>query len=146
MSNETTKKSEPTKPEWTEAKKSELTKPEGSKPEAVKSEWTEAKKTEESKPEAVKSEWTEAKKKEESKPEAVKSDWTETRGKIKAKFGRLSDEAIDSLKGNLDLLSAKLQSVYGYAKEKADSELVALKGSMRTAAVPMKKEALAAQK
>ncbi len=49
---------------------------------------------------------------------------------VKARFSELPDETIDSLRGNLDRLSAKLQSTYGYEKERADRELADVKASL----------------
>ncbi len=71
-------------------------------------------------------------------PDAIKDDWTEIKGKIKAKFEKLSDETIDSMKGNLDLLSAKLQSAYGYAREQADKEFQTFKATLHQATEPLK--------
>ncbi len=48
--------------------------------------------------------------------------WNEIKGKIKAKWGKLTDDDVETVKGNLDQLTGKLQKTYGYAKEKADSE------------------------
>ncbi len=62
--------------------------------------------------------------------ETIKSDWTDMKSKIKARFGKLTDETIESLKGNLEPLSGKLQSAYGYAKEQADKEIVGFKSSL----------------
>ncbi len=52
------------------------------------------------------------------------------KSKIKARFGKLSDESIESLKGNLEPLSSKLQSAYGYAREQADKESAGFKTSL----------------
>ena len=49
--------------------------------------------------------------------------WVELKKKIKDSFGKLSETDIESLKGNIDNLSAKLQKTYGYAKEEADKKL-----------------------
>ena len=67
------------------------------------------------------------------------SDWTEMRAKIKARFGKLTDDSVDSLKGNLDQLASKLQSVYGYAKEQADREFASFKASIHAATEPVLK-------
>jgi uncharacterized protein YjbJ (UPF0337 family) len=64
----------------------------------------------------------------------VKGDWEQVKGKIKHRFGRLTDDAIESMKGNLDLLSGKLQSTYGYAKDQADREFESFKATIHTAA------------
>lgn len=65
--------------------------------------------------------------------ENTKSDWTELSGKVKTQFGKLSSEAIESLKGNLDGLSSKIQTAYGYAKDKADKEVSTFKASLHGA-------------
>jgi uncharacterized protein YjbJ (UPF0337 family) len=71
--------------------------------------------------------------------DTIKSDWSEIRGKIKSRFGKLSDESIDALKDNMELLSSKLQSGYGYAKEHADKEFEGFKASLHSATEPSKK-------
>ena len=62
--------------------------------------------------------------------ETTKQEWTKVKGKIKSRFSKLSDETVDSLKGNLDNLSSKLQSAYGYAKEQADREFQSFKATL----------------
>lgn len=71
--------------------------------------------------------------------ESTSKDWNEMKGKIKARFGKLTDESIESLKDNLGLLSEKLQHVYGYAKEKADAEYAGFKAKLHAATEPEKK-------
>ncbi|MBP7845733.1 MAG: general stress protein CsbD [Proteobacteria bacterium] len=68
----------------------------------------------------------------------LRKDWSEVKTKLKARFGKLTDETIDSLKGNLDTLSSKLQSTYGYAKEQADKEFAGFKDSLDVANNDMK--------
>ncbi len=60
----------------------------------------------------------------------TKSEWNRIKIMVKARFSELSDESIDSLRGNLDKLSARLQSTYGYPKEQADKELAGVKASL----------------
>lgn len=62
--------------------------------------------------------------------ENKKTDWTHLRSQIKARFGKLTDESIDSAKENLDLLTLKLQSAYGYAREQAEKELSGFKATL----------------
>jgi uncharacterized protein YjbJ (UPF0337 family) len=71
---------------------------------------------------------------------AIKSDWHEIKGKIKARFEKLNDDAIESAKDNLELLSSKIQTAYGYAKEHAERELAGFKASLHTATAPEKTE------
>ena len=53
---------------------------------------------------------------------ASKNDWKETKTKIKAKFGKLSDSDIESLNGNMDQLTSKVQKAYDYDRSKAEQE------------------------
>ncbi|HLE13091.1 MAG TPA: hypothetical protein VI754_17690 [Bacteriovoracaceae bacterium] len=66
----------------------------------------------------------------------MKEDWDAIKDKIKMRFSKVTKESIDSLDGNLELLSKKIQSAYGYAKEKADKEVDGLKASLHAATRP----------
>jgi len=70
--------------------------------------------------------------------QAVDKDWAELKTRIKAKFEKLSDESIASMKGNLDLLSSKLQAAYGYAREHADKEFQTFKALLTDFVEPTK--------
>jgi uncharacterized protein YjbJ (UPF0337 family) len=59
--------------------------------------------------------------------ETPKDNWIEIKGRIRDRFGKLTEESVESLKGNLDLLAIKLQTTYGYAKEQANKELAVFK-------------------
>ena len=48
--------------------------------------------------------------------------WIATKAKIKARFGKLTDDNIDAAKDNLDLLKGKIQSAYGFALDQAEKE------------------------
>ena len=52
----------------------------------------------------------------------IEGEWTNIKGKIKAKWGQLTDDEIESLKGNLEQIKGKIQKSYGYSKEKADKD------------------------
>jgi uncharacterized protein YjbJ (UPF0337 family) len=69
---------------------------------------------------------------------SLKEDWAELKGKLKARFSRLSNENLESLKDNLDKLSEKLQATYGYAKDQADKEYRSFKAAIRKASEPKK--------
>ena len=75
------------------------------------------------------------------KPAPVKTEWTKMKRLLKAKFEKLNDESIEAAKGNLELLSGKLQTVYGYAKEQAEKELASFKASVHAATQPPKAKA-----
>lgn len=60
------------------------------------------------------------------------SNWNEVKSKIKSKWSKFSDNEIDSLKGNLEALSDKIQKVYGYAKDRAEREYNEFKTSLKS--------------
>ncbi len=49
--------------------------------------------------------------------------WNELKGKVKQTWGKLTDDDITQINGKRLELLGKLQSRYGYAKEKAEEEL-----------------------
>lgn len=55
--------------------------------------------------------------------ETFKGNWLTLKGKIKEKWGQLTDDDLTEINGKRDQLLGKLQTKYGYAKEKADQEL-----------------------
>ncbi|MEZ0288264.1 MAG: CsbD family protein [Methylophilus sp.] len=55
--------------------------------------------------------------------EIAKDDWKQFAGRIKAKWGRLTDDEIQESKGNTDYLIGKLQERYGLAKEQVEENL-----------------------
>ena len=60
----------------------------------------------------------------------AQGNWNEIKGKIRAKWGKLTDNEVETLKGNLEQLTSKIQQTYGYAKEKAESEYQEFKQSL----------------
>lgn len=44
------------------------------------------------------------------------------KGKIKQQWGKLTDDEIDQLEGNAEILAGKLQERYGMAREDAERE------------------------
>lgn len=57
----------------------------------------------------------------------AKSRWPEIKEMIKANWDKIEEEEIDSLKGQLHLLSDKIQKFYSYSKERADKEMLEFK-------------------
>jgi len=49
--------------------------------------------------------------------------WHEMKGKIKEKWGKLTDDDLTTINGKKEALLGKLQTRYGYAKDKAEKEL-----------------------
>ena len=59
----------------------------------------------------------------------IKGDWKQFRGRIKQQWGELTDDDLDVIDGVRDELVGKLQSRYGYAKERAEREINTFCGS-----------------
>ena len=49
--------------------------------------------------------------------------WHEYKGKVKEKWGKLTDNDLTQINGKREALLGKLQTHYGYAKDRAESEL-----------------------
>ena len=48
--------------------------------------------------------------------------WKQMRGQVKIWWGKLTDDDLDQISGNADMLIGKLQEKYGYTKEQAEEE------------------------
>lgn len=64
--------------------------------------------------------------------DTIEGNWTELKGKIKAKWGKLTDNEINELEGHMDQVSGKIQKAYGLAKDKAEQEYKDFKDSLRS--------------
>ncbi|MDP3510339.1 MAG: CsbD family protein [Candidatus Melainabacteria bacterium] len=53
----------------------------------------------------------------------IKGDWKQLQGKVKAKWGKLTDDDMTVIEGKRDELAGKIQERYGMAKEAAQCEL-----------------------
>ncbi len=53
----------------------------------------------------------------------IEGDWKQFKGKVKEKWGQLTDDDLDVIKGKKDQLSGTLQKKYGIAKEEAEKQL-----------------------
>lgn len=49
--------------------------------------------------------------------------WHEFKGAVKEQWGKLTDNDLTEIKGKREILLGKIQSRYGYAKDKAEKEL-----------------------
>ena len=53
----------------------------------------------------------------------VEGSWKEFTGKVKETWGKLTDDDLTEVAGKRDQLSGKIQERYGYAKDRAESEI-----------------------
>lgn len=60
----------------------------------------------------------------------IQGEWTELKGKIKAKWGKLTDNEIDTLEGNIDQIKGKIQKTYGHSVDQAEKEFNEFKQSV----------------
>jgi len=55
--------------------------------------------------------------------DTLKGQWLQLKGKIRQQWGKLTDDEIDQMQGNTEMLIGKLQERYGYEREKAEQEV-----------------------
>lgn len=53
----------------------------------------------------------------------IESNWKQFRGNVKAQWSKLTDDQINVIAGKRDLLSRKIQIVYGFTKEEAEVQI-----------------------
>jgi uncharacterized protein YjbJ (UPF0337 family) len=58
--------------------------------------------------------------------EQVKGKWAQLRGKIRARWGKLSQDDAALIAGKREQLQGRLLELYGIGKEQAEKELAAL--------------------
>jgi uncharacterized protein YjbJ (UPF0337 family) len=49
--------------------------------------------------------------------------WHQMKGEVKARWGKLTNDDLDQINGNLEKLIGRLQERYGYARERAEKEV-----------------------
>ena len=55
----------------------------------------------------------------------IKGNWTQLRGRIKTQGGRLTDDELDVIEGQRDVLAGKIQEAYGISKDEAERQVKA---------------------
>jgi uncharacterized protein YjbJ (UPF0337 family) len=58
--------------------------------------------------------------------DTMAGDWKQVKGKIKAKWGKLTDDEIDQAEGNYEVLCGKIQKAYGLSREEVEKDLKTL--------------------
>lgn len=53
----------------------------------------------------------------------LKGQWKQLRGRVKAAWGQLTDDELDEIDGEREVLIGKIQSRYGYNRMKAEQEV-----------------------
>ncbi len=52
-----------------------------------------------------------------------KGNWKQFKGKAKKQWGKLTDDDLDVIEGNTDILAGKIQERYGISKEEAKKQI-----------------------
>jgi uncharacterized protein YjbJ (UPF0337 family) len=55
--------------------------------------------------------------------DTVKGDLTQLKGRMRVKWGKLTDDDLEQIAGNKDVLVGKIQERYGHAKEQAGKDV-----------------------
>lgn len=49
--------------------------------------------------------------------------WKQVRGEVRKQWGKLTDDDLEQIKGQRDILAGKVQQHYGLAKEEANKQI-----------------------
>ena len=55
----------------------------------------------------------------------MKGNWTQFKGHVRQQWGKLTDDEIDQIEGQREILIGKLQERYGIAREEAEKQVKA---------------------
>ena len=55
--------------------------------------------------------------------DVLKGKWQQLKGEARIQWGRLTDDDLDQVQGNIQKLAGKLQERYGYERAEADREV-----------------------
>ncbi len=53
----------------------------------------------------------------------IEGNWRQMKGKVKAKWGKLTDDELDQVEGNYEVLCGKIQAAYGLSREEVERDL-----------------------
>ena len=55
--------------------------------------------------------------------DTIEGNWEQFRGKVKKQWSALTDDNLDTIAGERDQLSGKIQDFYGVSKDAADAQI-----------------------
>ncbi|MBZ8135279.1 CsbD family protein [Afifella sp. IM 167] len=53
----------------------------------------------------------------------VEGNWKQFKGNARTQWGKLTDDELDQVEGNREVLAGKIQERYGIAKDEAEKEI-----------------------
>jgi uncharacterized protein YjbJ (UPF0337 family) len=55
--------------------------------------------------------------------DTLKGQWTQLKGKVRQEWGKLTDDDLDKIQGNYEMLVGRLQELYGRSREETEKDL-----------------------
>jgi uncharacterized protein YjbJ (UPF0337 family) len=55
--------------------------------------------------------------------DTLQGEWHQLKGKVKAQWGRLTDDQIDEVNGNVEVLAGHVQKAYGLSRDEAEKNV-----------------------
>jgi uncharacterized protein YjbJ (UPF0337 family) len=55
--------------------------------------------------------------------DTLKGQWMQLKGKVRQQWGHLTDDEIDQVQGNAEMLIGRIQERYGHSREEAEREV-----------------------
>ena len=55
--------------------------------------------------------------------DAIKGQWNQIKGSLKEKWGKLTEDELETIEGKKDRLAGKIQEKYGIVKEDAEKQV-----------------------
>ena len=55
--------------------------------------------------------------------DTFKGQWQQLKGTLRKQWGKLTDDDVDQIQGNAEILAGKLQERYGRSREDAEKEM-----------------------
>jgi len=54
--------------------------------------------------------------------DTFKGQWMQLKGQLRRQWGKLTDDDVDQIQGNAEIMIGKLQERYGYSRDEAERE------------------------
>lgn len=55
--------------------------------------------------------------------QVLEGNWKQIKGRLKAEYGRLTDDDLRQIEGDWEVLVGRLMELYGFTRERAEEEL-----------------------
>lgn len=53
----------------------------------------------------------------------VEGNWKQFKGKVRERWGRLTDDKLEQIKGRRDQLAGRIQEAYGFTKDEVEAQI-----------------------